>query len=172
MGMQRKAKITSTVVAALRPGETVMDTVEPGFGVRCQVGQSVYFVRKYANGQRHFETIGGVGTGGLTPSLARDRARKVIMAIRDGHSPAQRRVKERGMPTISELAEQWMDGHVLAKLKPSTARSYRSTLDTLILPNLGKIRVDQIETAAIARMHLSARGKPYAANRALSTLSM
>jgi hypothetical protein len=45
----RKAKITIEMVNRLDPDETVMDTDEPGFGVRRQgKGPATYFVRKFA----------------------------------------------------------------------------------------------------------------------------
>ena len=121
MAAHRKSKITIKVVEALKPGETVMDTDEPGFGVRLQSKAPHYFVRKFAKGQRHFQSIGEHGAGGLTVSNARDRASRIIMDIRDGVSPAERRAHERGMPTITELAEQWLALHVDSKLKPTTA---------------------------------------------------
>jgi|RhiMetdeSRZDD1v2_1073273.scaffolds.fasta_scaffold2604270_1 hypothetical protein len=71
----RKARITSTVIDNLAPGETVMDAEEPGFGVRRQGDARVFFLRKYARGQRHFVTIGECGTGDLTVTEARKRAK-------------------------------------------------------------------------------------------------
>ena len=171
MAAHRKSKITIKVVEALKPGETVMDTDEPGFGVRLQSKAPHYFVRKFAKGQRHFQSIGEHGAGGLTVSNARDRASRIIMDIRDGVSPAERRAHERGMPTITELAEQWLALHVDSKLKPTTAGGYRSALHTLILPAIGKISVDKLTEKDLATMHHDARSRPYAANRSLAIVS-
>ena len=58
----KKAKITTTVVESLKPGESVTDTELPGYLVRRQLGEArIYAVRKHANGKRHFETIGEHG---------------------------------------------------------------------------------------------------------------
>ena len=171
MAGYRKRKITAGVIAGLEIGETVMDTDEPGFGVRCQRGAPTFFVRKFANGRRHFETIGEFGTGGLTVTAARDKASRMIAAIRDGISPTERRARDRAMPTITELAENWLDVHVDAKLKPKTAADYRSTLNTHVLPALGRLRTDRLDQMSVADMHQRGRGAPYAANRALAVVS-
>lgn len=167
----KRSKITSTLVDGLAPGAIVMDRDEPAFGVRRQGEARVFFVRKFAHGRRHFQTIGEYGTGGLTVTAARDKAKRLVVAIRDGLSPAERRAVDRTMPTLTELAADWLAVHVDVKLKQSTARLYRSTLKSTILPSLGSIRVAQLSDDHIARMHHAARATPYAANRALAIIS-
>jgi integrase len=167
----RKAKITADLINRLSVGETVMDTEEPGFGVRRQGTSCVLFVRKHASGKRHYQTIGEYGTGGLTVAVARDRAKRIVVALRDGFSPTDRRVIEKSMPTLAEFSETWLADHVDAKLRASTAQLYRSTLKSVILPVLGKIRVDHLSDDMISRMHLTAQDRPYVANRALAILS-
>ena len=156
----RKARITATLIEGLAAGETVMDTEEPGFGVRRQGARPIYFVRKHRNGQRHFETIGEHGTAGLTVKSARDKAERIIAAIKDGASPAERRARERAMPTVAELAEHWLAAHVDAKRKPKTARDYRIAIKHQVGPHLGRVRVDQLEPSLVAHMHVSFRGLP------------
>ena len=63
--------LTAKIIEDLQPGQILMDTDEPAFGVRRQKGKRVFFLRKWANGARHFETIGEYGTGGLTVTNAR-----------------------------------------------------------------------------------------------------
>jgi hypothetical protein len=60
----RRQHLNVGVVEGLQPGQVVMDTDEPSFGVRRQKGKRVFFLRKWANGARHFETIGEYATGG------------------------------------------------------------------------------------------------------------
>ena len=167
----RKGKITIDAINKLRPGEALMDTEQPGFGVRCQSKAVVYFVRKYVRGQRHFETIGEHGTGGLTATTARERASRIIMAIRDGLTPAERRAREKAMPTVTELADQWLEVHVDVHLKPGTQKFVRSTLKTKVIPQIGRVRVDQLQHAHVASMHRRHRTTPTAANRAVAIVS-
>lgn len=164
-------RITVGVVDRLEPGHMVMDSEQPGFGVRNQGGARIYFLRKFARGRRHFVTFGEHGTGGLTVTSAREKASRLVNALRDGLAPAERRARERTMPTVGEYAEQWLTAHVDAKLKKSTARQYRSTIKALITPAIGRVRVDQLADDHIAELHLAAQGRPYAANRALAVLS-
>ena len=168
----RKAKITAELVIRLGPGETIMDTSEPGFGIRRQgAGPCVYFVRKHANGLRHFQSIGEHGTAGLTVTSARDKAERIIRSIKDGASPAERRARERAMPTVEKLSVEWMAAHVEAKRKPKTVSAYRSLLNTRISPSIGNVRVDQLTEAQVARMHVDGKATPYVANRAIAVLS-
>ena len=148
-----------------------MDTVEAGFGVRVQRGRPHYFVRKHANGARHYQTIGEHGVAGLTVTLARDKASRIIRQIKDGLSPSRRRAADRAMPTVRQLADLWLEVHVDAKLKPKSAAAYRSCLRTIILPAIGSLRVDQVDEPVVLRMHHGASEKPYAANRALAVTS-
>ena len=167
----KKARIGVATIDRLQDGDTVMDIEEPGFGVRRQGTARVFFLRKHAHGRRHFITIGEYGTGDLTVTRARELAKKAVVAIRDGFSPSERRAHERGMPTVEMFASDWLKLHVDAKLKPSTARLYRSTLKSTILPSIGRARVDQLTIDNITRMHHAARHAPYAANRALAITS-
>ncbi|MDX2205813.1 MAG: tyrosine-type recombinase/integrase [Hyphomicrobiaceae bacterium] len=171
MAKFRKMKITTDVVDQLAPGETVMDSLEPGFGVRRQGRARVFFLRKYANGRRHFVAIGECGTGDLTVTSARAAAKRWVVAVREGRSPSAERAHLKRLGTLSELVERWLSEHVEVKLKPSTARSYRSALDTIVLPAIGKLRVDVIDETHVARMHYGARATPYVANRALAIVS-
>lgn len=167
----KRKHITTTVIEALKPGEIVMDTDEPSFGVRRQKAKAVFFVRKHANGHRHFLSIGECGTGGLTTTAARKQAGDHVAAIRNGLSPAEQRAKTRAVPTVNAFADTWLEAHVDAKLKPSTAQLYRVILRTVILPALGKLRVDQVTEEHVERMHRAAARTPYNANRAVAVVS-
>ena len=166
-----RVHLTATIIGDLRPGQILMDTDEPAFGVRRQKGKRVFFLRKWANGARHFETIGEYATGGLTVTNARKEASDRLAVIRNGQSPAAQRARARTIPTINELADVWLKEHVDAKRKQSTAKLYRVLLRTHVLPVLGKLRVDQVAEVHVDRMHAAASGSPYCANRAVAVLS-
>ena len=130
----KKAKITTTVVESLKPGETVTVTELPGYLVRRQLGEArIYAVRKHANGKRHFETVGEHGREGWTEVRARRKALDIISALRNGLDPATERLKVKAMPTLAESAETFFDKHgPLRKLK--TCADYRSLLRVHIAP--------------------------------------
>ncbi len=61
-------------------------------------------------------TIGEFGSGGLTITTARDKAKKLVVAIRKGVSPSEQRARNLIMPTVRELASDWLQPHVDPKL--------------------------------------------------------
>ena len=73
--------------------------------------------------------------------------------------------------TVAEFAERWRS-EVLAKRKPATVRSANSHLNTHILPQLGKLRLDQLgpENQQIFVNHLTGASRKTVRN-ILSTLS-
>lgn len=178
----RKAKITATLVEALKPGETVMDTDLPGYMVRRQKGESrVYAVRKYANNKRHFETIGEHGRQGWTEARARKEALNIISALNKGLDPAAERSKAKGVPLLADWAETVLDRRG-AKLKPKTLNDYRSLLRNHVAPRddsgrlardcLGRLRMDQITDDQVTALHLKLKDKPRTANYALAFISV
>jgi integrase len=128
-------------------------------------------VRKHANGHRHFLSIGECGTGGLTVTAARKQAGDHVAAIRNGLSPSEQRAKMRAVPTVNAFADTWLEAHVDAKLKSSTAQLYRVILRTVVLPALGKLRVDQVTEEHVECMHRAAAKTPYNVNRAVAIVS-
>lgn len=167
-----RMRITSDVISKLSPGQTIMDDVEPSLGIRRQKGGAcIWFVRLFAHGQRHWDTLGENGTAGLTPTTARARASKIAADIRSGYSPSERRARDRAMPTLAEFAEEWLQGQIKPNRKAKTYELYEGALRLHIVPKLGRVRVDQLETEHIDGLRRSLAKKPYVANRCLAILS-
>jgi integrase len=178
----KQAKITTTVVEALKPGETVMDTELPGYLVRRQLGEArIYAVRKYANGKRHFETIGEHGREGWTEVRARRKALDIISALRNGLNPAAERLKAKAMPALAEWAETFFETHGPA-LKPKTLADYRSLLRNHVAPRdaggrlvsdcLGRLSMDQVAREHVRALHLKLKDKPRTANYMLAFIGV
>lgn len=168
----RKQKITSEVVNGLQPGDTVADTDLPGYHVTCQQVAKVYFVRKHANGRRHFVTIGEHGVMGLTERRARDEAMVVLAALKNGRDPSAERAKAKGMPTLGDYALEYFD-RCEGSLKASTLKDFRSTLKNHIEPSpVAKIRLDKVEREHMAQLHRKLKGKPRTANKVLQIVSI
>lgn len=180
----RKSKITSRLVDALKPGETVMDTELPGYMVRRQRSEArIYSVRKAVGGRRQFVTIGEDGREGWTETKARAEALIIIAALRNGRDPAAERAKARGMPTLADWAEKVLDARITEiGIKPGTARNYRSFIRNHIAPRdengslhphcLGKLRIDQISETHIGTLHQKLRSTPRVANQVLTLLAV
>lgn len=72
-----------------------------------------------------------------TQRLAARKLDEILSRINDcAYQPTR-------IATVAEFAARWRE-EVLAKRKPSTVRSANSHLDSHILPQLGKLRLDQV----------------------------
>lgn len=89
----------------------------------------------------------------LTVNIARDTAKRLVISFRDGAPPADRRARDRAMPTVNALAEEWMDFNVRAKLKKGNVALYRSILAVHVVPALGSTKVDALTEDQIASLH-------------------
>ncbi|MCY4546838.1 MAG: site-specific integrase [Defluviicoccus sp.] len=152
-------------VAALGGGgrdRIVWDAALPGFGVRVYPsGRKVWVAQARAGGAPRRVTLGAHGEIGAAE--ARDRARAAIARIRaDGARP--------GEPSLADLAERYMAGHVAANCNAHTASIYRGALDNHILPALGALPLASVGREEVAALHRSLRATPRAANRALAIL--
>lgn len=170
-GNHRKAKITTRLVEQLKPGEVVSDTHLPGYSVRCQKQAKIYFVRKYANGRRHFVSIGQHAVAGLTERKARDKAQEIIISLRHGNNPTAERIKSRNTPTLNEYAEHFFHEHG-RKLKSSTLRDYKSIYKTHIsTTKLGRLKLDELARSDLASLHARMHLKKRTANKVLQIIS-
>ena len=163
--------VTKRSVDALTPGTTLWDTQVSGFGCRCRSGGRKTYVFKYRlHGRKHLFTIGTHGSP-WTPDRARAKALGLAGKVAEGHSPAQERKDDRGVPTVALLAERFLGEHADLKTKPRTASDTRRLFQRLILPVIGRVRLDALGRADVARLHHELRATPYQANRVLSALS-
>lgn len=183
MGKQnvtRRVRITTTAVEKLAVGAVIMDSGLRGYGVRRQGAARVYFVRKHAEGRRHYVTIGEHGREGWTEAKARQKALMLLAALKQGTDPSSERAKARAMPTLAEFAGMCIE-HASARLKPGTIANYRGLLRTHIAPrdasgavrvgSVGRIRLDKVTAQDLAVLHRSLRDRPRAANHVLTFVS-
>jgi integrase len=176
----KRARITSTAVEKLAAGDTIMDVGLAGYGVRRQGEARIFFIRKHANGRRHYVTIGEHGREGWTEARARAKALVILAAIKQGADPNSDRAKARTMPTLAEFAERFI-AQAAARLKPGTIANYRGLLATYIAPRnadgavragcVGRVRLDKVSAQDLTALHLSLRERPRAANHVLAFVS-
>lgn len=93
--------------------------------------------------------------------------------IRNGIDPLGQREKERGEPTIHNLADDYLhDAEIRPRPKRSSSlRNDRQMLQKIILPKLEKARVVSVSPREIEILHRSLKATSYRANRVLSLLS-
>lgn len=173
-----QGKITKRTVDTLAaPGTseiTLWDSDIKGFGLRVQRGGSKAYILQYRAGTGRSAplrklTIGRHGSP-WTPETARKEAMHVLGLVAAGKDPAAHKIAEREAPTIAELSARFLSDHADAKRKPRTSAEYRRLLDKIIVPALGKRKVEAVTRAEIAKLHHSLRATPYEANRILAVL--
>jgi len=155
----------------------------PGFILRVlPTGKKVFFARyRDAGGKdRRFRL------GLMRPGFGVEEARREAMTIlARSEAPASEDAPEptreplaaaprQGLksPTLAEFALRFEQEHIAMRLKPGTARNYRSALSKYILPALGERSIDDVTTADVQRLHNSLRPLPCAANYARLVLSV
>ncbi|MBM0207614.1 integrase family protein [Micromonospora sp. STR1s_5] len=174
--MSSSIKLTKRTVDAAAPSTSrviVWDTDLKGFGLRVEPTGVKTFIVRYRPGEggraapKRFVTIGRYGT--LTPDEARQQARDVLATVAKGGDPAASRDKSRAALTFSALSDAFLTEHVETKRKPATASQYRHLL-SLIRPEIGSRRAEEITKADILRLHHHMRETPFLANRMVAAV--
>jgi integrase len=173
MTAQRISKRTVDGLQANGREFTVWDDTVSGFGVRVRpTGAKSYMVVYRAGAGRGAPvrryTIAAVGK--ITPEDARTRAKAILGAVAHGHDPANQKTAERGTPTVTETADQFMADHVRAKRKPGTVEFYRDILDRIVKPAVGTTKADKLTRHQVSRLHSSLADTPFQANRVLAVV--
>jgi integrase len=175
--MAEKVRIAKRSVDALEAREerySVWDTEIAGFGVRvAPTGRKTYVLKYRTGGGRagrvRWGIIGQHGT--VTPDQARAVARRWAAEVVTGGDPAGERLEARAAPTVAELLDRYLDEHVTRHNKPSTVRSVRSLVESLVRPKLGHLKVEKVTVADVQKFHAALADRPYTANRAVAALS-
>lgn len=174
-----RAKITKTAVDNLKPGSRdafLWDTEITGFGCKITpAGRKVYVLQYRTEGQdsrRAPKRITLGKHGDITTEVARQRATRAMLKVKDGQDPRRFRQSDSD-PTVAKLAERFLQEYLPNKKRPprpSTISAYESLFRCHIVPHLGDTRLDELSVADVEALHVSLRDTPYVANRALVVL--
>ncbi len=166
-------KLSERVVNTAEPRDSdyfIWDEDLPGFAVRVlPTGRKRYIVQ-YRAGRRSRRISLGPTTA-LKCEQARTRAIAIIAQARNGHDPAAKRDAERQAVTVVELADRFDREHMALRVKASTAKGYRRSLEKFIIPAIGRLRVTEVTRADVAKIHHDLRHVPYDANRCIEIIS-
>ncbi|MDE0280337.1 MAG: tyrosine-type recombinase/integrase [Gammaproteobacteria bacterium] len=170
MTARPSVKLTKRTVDSLcvSSGDTVFwDRDLPGFGVRVYAsGRKVWCVQaRPPRGRPRRVRLGGLGD--LTPDQARGEAAAVIDRIRQG-LPMEPEAPE---PTVSDLAERYLESHVRVNCKPATVVHFSRAVKLHIVPALGHLPLSELERSHAFGLHGSLRDRPVLANRVMDVLS-
>ena len=139
-----RAKIGMREIAAMPPNSILWDSAVRGFSARRQFSDVVTFNVFYRtqDGTQRWHKIGRYGI--FSPDLARQEARRILMAVALGQDPSGDRYKLRNSMTVADLCISYVAdmeaGRVNGK-KESTIKSDKNRIHKHIRPNIGKYRV-------------------------------
>ena len=169
-----KARIAEGVALARRQRrDVILWCVEPpGFGCRIRETGAASFIFQYRpRGGRRSPvrklTIGK--TEVYSPDEARQVARRHAQAVAEGRDPQAEKMSARQIPTLRELFETYLAAEE-GRLSPRTLSNARSHMRNQLAPLLAT-RIDMIRKSDLSALHGRQSETPYAANRAMATLS-
>ena len=157
-------------VDALKPRKSAYDIRDrdlKGFGVRIlPSGAKRYFIHSQHHGRRVWKIVGQTGAIGVDE--ARDRARVMLAAIRDGGNTPDAVTQNTPFETVADevfrrYARNW---------KPSTLKVNRDYYRNQILPWFEGRPVGDIAVPDVRRWFASLHNTPVAADRSAPVLSV
>lgn len=174
MAKLRRTTVSRSTVEKLKADKDTVfwDSELLGFGVRVYpTGRRVYVVQTRTAGENGKRvTIGRHGV--ITPEEARRRAALIVSRIKAGEDPIPEpmAVTEAKGPTVADLAAVYLEEIVDVRLKPASAKVYRSVIGKHVLPALGRKSALSVDHAAVSALHHSLAATPSVANRAVEML--
>lgn len=142
-----------------------------GFGIAAfPSGSKVYVVQFRKDGRSRRAQVGRHGR--LTPDEARSEAKRLLGQIETGADPIEAKRSAREVPTFRKVAGDFLAQHSALKRKARTHAEYERLLEKRILPQIGSIRITDLNRAKLARLHNHiSKEAPISANRALALIS-
>lgn len=146
--------------------------VEPrGFGCRIRPSGVAAFIYQYRtkDGASRLRKLTIGRTGVFTVEEARGIALGHAQIVAQGGDPHREAGRRRELPTVMELFEAYA-AHSAERLSARTLASMRAHLKNQLAP-FARLKVDALRKSDVAARHVKLKDTPYAANRALATLS-
>lgn len=152
--------------------EEYSDKKNPGLVLRVSKTGSKTFVFRYrANGKSKRYTIGKYPI--ISLSRARKIAEELYIKTKQEIDPQKEKLHERKRTilTIADLADRYKEVH-FKTLKESTSADYRRRIDNVIVPNIGRIEINQLSRSNIIELlEEIADSAPIQSNRIRAILS-
>ena len=113
-----------------------------------------------------------LGTHGqITTEEARSLARKYLSGVIHGHDPVASKKETRGLPTMNDLAHDYILYHGEKNKRAKSLQEEQRLLKNIVLPVFGNQQVPCLRQQDIETLHREYKKTPYQANRVLALLS-
>lgn len=167
-------KLTKRFVESINPDplKTLKhwDSELKGFGVvTLPSGRRTYCIQ-YRNPQRILKRYKIGVHGQVTTEEARILAKQRLGQIAQGEDPAEQKKQVALLPTMGDLALNYIERHGYKK-RPGSLKGDQGLLKNVILPALGRLTVPNVTRRDIELIHKNFQSTPYKANHALRLLS-
>lgn len=177
--MVHPVKWTKAGLLAIQPKsakQTFWDPTIPGLGlVVTPAGAMTFWLVYRRKGEGRAGSPQWLKLGRFPADLsleqARVRATELRGEVAKGLDPKAQQLRNAKAPTMSKLADLFMEDHVRPRRKPSTIRTYEGIVVNHLKPALGRMRAEDLGLAHVAKLHQSLKDQPRWANQVLAVLS-
>ena len=175
-----RLELTESIIKNLKtalPQEEFYDaayTLGGSFGLRVsgKTGSKVFFLVYSIGGRRKRMTLGRYPLLGL--AQARDKTAQTLELLAAGKDPAAEERNYKSASSFGDLAELFIERHVLKKCRPKTQREYIRIIEAELLPSWQHrkcVDITSEDIAALIDQISSARGREVLAKRVRSVSS-
>ena len=169
MGAVKLSKRCINSLSVERGDKVFWDRELPGFGIRVHAtGRKIYVVQARTPGGLPRRAVIGRYVE-MTTEDARREAVEIIDRIRRGEEPVPPPPAKE--PTVADLAARYMEAHVKVNCRPATVEVFGRLLSKYILPELGGLKLSEVDRSHVSALHYRLRDKPSQANQAVSVFS-
>lgn len=157
----------------------VRDSKLTGFMLRCRRNADDSITREFlvdylppnrAQGETKRKTLSIGRWPTFTAEDAREAARVMLQGLKDGIDPAHARAAKNAEPTVDELWEDFLTGHV-SMLSVASQKDYASRWRSIIKPAFTGRKVASVTRAEVDALRRKHKRTPTGLNRALAVLS-
>ena len=92
----------------------------------------------------------------------------MIDRIKRGEDPVPRTPAPE--PTVADLADRYVKAHLEVNCRPGTVETFGRVVRLYIVPELGHLRLSEVDRSHVSALHYGMRDKPYQANQTVSVL--
>lgn len=173
--MERTLKFTTKAINSIKYIGVRQDYFDKGSPLCIRIGSrsKSFFIRYQVNRKRKRHTIGTFPD--LKIANARDLSRKLMVAVAEGHDPAEERVDRKAAPTMKDLWELYLENQKLMSRKKaaSTVEEEHRKWNNNIKNRIGHVKVTDVSPAMInSLLKEFARTAPVNANRLYSFMKV